>query len=182
MTDFGASSYRRYRSDPQALEELIRTYSDPLVRYAYCFVRDSAAAEDIMEETFVALLYKAPRLPSENALRAWLYKVARNKATDHLRRHKQFVPLADYENIVDASDLEAEFVKKQRDRAVFACLQSLPPQYREVLVLTYYDGLDTQQVSKILGKKVKQVYNLLNRARTSLKELLIKEGISHENL
>lgn len=58
----GVCSYHRYlQGDDDALELLVREYSDALVRYAYCFVQDWATAEDIMEETFIAIVLKPKR-------------------------------------------------------------------------------------------------------------------------
>ena len=183
MSDFGASSYRRYQqADPTTLEELVRTYSDPLVRFAYCYVKDSAAAEDIMEDTFAALVMKHGHFPTEGHLRAWLYRVARSRAIDHLRRHRHEVPLEDVENVLYSGDLETDLIRRQCRQTVYVCMQALPSQYREVLQLTYFDGFSTEQVCGIMRKSSKQVYNLLARAKVALRELLEKEGISHEDL
>ena len=61
-------------------------------------------------------------------------------------------------------------------------MQQLPEQYRQVLQLTYFDGFDVEQITVITKKSKKQVYNLLTRARSSLGKLLIKEGISDEDI
>ena len=51
-----------------------------------------------------------------------------------------------------------------------------------LLYLTYYEGYGADDIARILRKTKKQIYNLLHRAKNSLKELLVKEGISHEDL
>lgn len=58
----------------------------------------------------------------------------------------------------------------------------LAPQYREVLELTYFEGFTPAECAVILKKSGKQVYNLLARAKTSLKTLLEKEGLDHEDV
>ena len=60
--------------------------------------------------------------------------------------------------------------------------KALPEQYREVLQLAYFDGFSPSEISGVMRKTSKQVYNLLARAKTALKELLEKEGITHEDL
>lgn len=61
-------------------------------------------------------------------------------------------------------------------------MEKLAPQYREILQLTYLDGFSVKQCCKVLKKKEKQIYNLLARAKLTLKEILCKDGISYEDL
>lgn len=183
MTDFGASSYRRYlANNTETLEILIHEYSDALVRYAYTYVGNAAAAEDIMEDAFATYLVKKVEFRSKEQIRCWLYKTVRSRAVDYLRRHRREVSLEDLENVLHTPDLTADLITQERNAVLYRSLQSLPRQYRAVLQLHYLDGFATDQICTILGKSTKQVYNLLARAKTSLKELLLKEGITHEDL
>ena len=86
----GESSYRRFlEGDMNAVQELVEIYSDSLVRFAYCYVKDSAIAEDIMEDAFASLLAKRKRFQSGENLRAYLYKITRNKCIDYIRFRKR---------------------------------------------------------------------------------------------
>lgn len=58
----------------------------------------------------------------------------------------------------------------------------MPENYRDVLYLTYYRGFSADEVKRAIGKSKKQVYNLLARSKTALKQILVKEGITHEDL
>ena len=179
----GMEYYRRFlQGDFAALETLVEAYSDALVRFAYCYVKDSAAAEDIMEDAFAALIVKRRRFSTDGNLRAYLYKTVRNKSIDYLRAHKKQISISDVENVLVATDGEENVVRRARNRAVYRCLMQLPPQYEEVLYLTYFEGYSPEEVCKIVKRSKKQVYNLLARAKSSLKELLQKEGISHEDV
>ena len=115
-------------------------------------------------------------------MRAYLYKIARNKAMDHLRRHRHLVPLEDVEMVLGSGDPESDAVLRQRDETIYRCMQALPEQYRQVLQLSYFDNFSVAEICTILKKSQKQVYNLLARARIALKELLEKEGITHEDI
>lgn len=183
MAEFGESSYRRFlRGDKAALEELVKEFSDSLVRYAYSLVKDPIIAEEVMEDCFAALFMKAPRLQSPEHLRRYLYRIAHNKAMDYLRRRRVHVSLEDVDAVIGSCDPQVDFARKERDRILYLCMQRLPQQYREVLVLTYFDGFGTEDICRILSLRTKQVYNLSARARIALKELLEKEGISHEDI
>ena len=160
-----------------ALRQLVERYSDGLVRFAYTFVASSSVAEDIMEDTFATVIASKRRFSPRATFKTYLYKIARNKCLDYIRFHKKFVPLSDLENVLTFDDAE-DAEKRERNRTLYECLQRLPREYRDVLQLTYLEGFDTQQVCSIMRKNTKQVYNLLSRAKKSLKILLEKEDIT----
>lgn len=183
MAKIGESSCRPFLAgDHVALEEFIRKYSDALVRFAYSYVRNSGAAEDVVAESMAIFCLKKKQFPDEPSMRAYLYKIARSKAMDYLRHHRNDVPLEDVENVLPGPSAEDLHFKRQRDILLYKALQKLPEQYRQVLQLTYLDGFSVKEVCGILKKSPKQVYNLLARAKASAKEELEKEGISHEDL
>ena len=183
MTGFDASScLRNPAKNPLVFEQAVRTYGDALVRYAYSIVGSSVAAEEVMEDTFALLYVKGGNFPTDAHLRSWLYKAAHGKAVDYLRRNKREVPLEDVEQVLGAGSPEEDAIRSQRNRQLYICLQKLPQQYREVLQLHYFDGFSPTQVAAIIGADIKQVYNRLSRGRIALKELLIKEGITYEDI
>lgn len=176
--DVGTELYLQYvNGNESALQQLVEMYSDGLVRFAYCFVASSNVAEDIMEDTFAAIVAVKRRFSPRATFKTYLYKIARNKCVDHIRFHKKFVPLCDVENVLVFADVEADVEKRERQRILYKCLQKLPREYRDVLQLTYLEGFKTDEVCTIMRKNTKQVYNLLSRAKQSLKILLEKEEL-----
>ena len=183
MKEHGESSYRRFlRGDKTALEELVSTYSDELVRFACTYVKSEAVAEDVVSDVFATLFMKGKRFTDADKLRAFLYKMTRNRSIDYLRRHRSELPLEDVEAVLSVPNAEAQLLRQERDKALHRCLSQLPQQYREVLELTWFEEFSNEQVASILGKSAKQVYNLRSRAKIALKELLEKEGITREDL
>lgn len=182
MTDTGAADYRRFlQGDNTALEDLVRAYSDELVRYAYCYVKNAAAAEDIMEDTFAALFVKRKSFGENGSFKAYLFRIARNKCFDRKRRER-FVQDRNAEAVLKSGDAEREIAVRERNRTLYLGLQSLPAQYGGVLHLVYLDGFSVEETARILGKTRKQTYNLLARAKTSLRTFLEKEGIGYEDV
>lgn len=165
-----------------SLETIIRTYSDPLVRFACSYVGGASVAEELMEDALADVLIKGRKFNNEAHFKAYLYKAVRHRCLNYLRFHRQNVPLVDVEGVLCAGDLEGDAMKRERDRAVFACLQELPLQYRQVLMLCYFDGFSPDEVCAIMSRSKKQVYNLLARAKASLKSLLEKVGITYEDV
>ena len=168
--------------DGISLETIIRTYSDSLVRFACCYVASPDIAEELIEDALTDVLLRDKRFEDEAHLKAYLFKAVRHRCLNFLRFHRKFVPLEDVEGALFAGDLEEDVIKKERDRAVFACLQELPLQYRQVLTLAYFDSFSISEICAIMSRSSKQVYNLLNRAKTSLKTSLEKVGITYEDI
>ena len=181
----GTDSFLRFlQGDTSALEELVRAYGDSLTGYAYCFLRDIAAAEDVMEDTFATLIFKRKRFTERSPFEAYLFRIARNKCVDLLRKRKRETPISEIIgfDVPSQEDTEKSALKRKRDEKIFECLQRLPENYRDVLYLTYYRGFSADEVKRAIGKSKKQVYNLLARSKTALKQILVKEGITHEDL
>lgn len=181
MAADGESSYLRFlKGDASALEELVRAYGDALIRFAYSFLHDEALCEDVMEDAFATLLYKRREFPAERSFKAFLFRVVRNKCLDHLRFRKKVSPLR--ADLVEAllSDAEEEAMLSERDRQLYLCMQRLPTLYASVLQLVYLEGFHVREAGAILHKSPKQTYNLLQRAKSKLREILEKEGFCDE--
>ena len=183
MTNPSFEYYCRYiKGDEDALNDLVKNCSGALIRFAYCYVPDSTAAEEIVEDAIVALIMKRKQLDSEVAFRSYLFKITKNMAIDYLRKWRKTVPLEDVQNILMTEDMDASYSRRARNELIYIQIQSLPEQYRQILHLTYYEDFSLEQSCKIMGKSMKQVYNLHARAKEALKQRLIKEGLTHEEL
>ena len=183
MTNPSFEYYCRYlKGDEDALEGLVKSCSNALIRFAYCYVPDSTAAEEIMEDAIVALIMKRKQLDNEASFRSYLFKITRNMAIDHLRKWRRSVALEDVQNILLTEDMETSYSRRESNELIYIQMQSLPEQYRQILHLTYFEEFSLKQASMIMGKSMKQVYNLHARAKEALKQHLIKEGLNYEEL
>lgn len=179
----GTEMYARYlRGDNGALEELVVKYGDGLIGYAYCYLRDFAAAEDVMEDVFAALIVKRKKFDECSALEAYLFRIARNKCIDRLRKRGRESFLDDELPVASAQNVEEEVLQTLRDEKVYKALLGMPKDYRDVLYLSYYQGFSVDDIKSAMRKTTKQVYNLTSRAKAALKQILIKEGIGYEDL
>lgn len=183
MKDRDAVLYQQFlQGDAAALETLIRTYSDNLIRFAYLYVKDSYLAEDVAEDTFVALFIKRKKFTSKAKFKTYLYKIAKNKCIDCLRKTAKTQSLYDLEYMLQSVSVDESVTVRDRNKKLYRCVHALPQQYQDVIFLAYMDGFDIAEICQILGKNKKQVYNLLSRAKVSLKEKLIKAGVSYEDI
>ena len=166
----GIALYRRYlQGDGAALEALVARYSDALVRFAYCLLKDAYAAEDAAEDAFVALIVKKRAFSDDTNLRAYLYKT--------VRRERKRIPSPEFS---EDPVLLAE--RRERNAILYAAMQKLPAQYGDVLYLVFLEGFRPEEAARILRRTKKQTYNLIARAKAALKEILAGQGVNYENL
>ena len=136
------------RRRPEALEDLLATYGREIQAVAYLILRDRAAAEDVVVETLLTAYDKASSIRDENALRAWLLKVATNHALGLRRSGARVVPLR---IVPERSGGEIE--RSATDRiALLEGVADLPAQIRAAIVLRYYADLSVDEVATALGK------------------------------
>lgn len=184
--DSGAEAYRRFLDgDNDALVEIIRDYKDVLIRFLLMDVRDLTVAEELMEDVFVRLYVKKPRFSGKSQFKTWLLGIARNVAHEHRCKTAKaaHAPLEDGLLVTDSAGRpEAVLFEKERQKTLFQLLDRLNPDRRQVLYLTYFEGLSNKETAGIMRRSVGSVEVLLHRARTALKEELMKEGFDDEIL
>lgn len=135
-------------------------------RMAYALTRSRQDSDDIFQEVYLRYHRSAPVFQSESHEKAWLLRVTANCAKSALTApwRRRTVPL---EDIYTYSDPE--------ESAVDEALAVLPGKYRAVLHLFYYEGYQTEEIARILGRSPATVRSQLTRARQKLRELLKEE-------
>ena len=178
--DNGASSYRRYlNGDEDAFGEIVKEYFDKLVFFVNRFVRNWAVAEEIALDVFAQLVADKHRYDFRVSLKTYLFMLGRSRAVDHLRRRKllHFMELSEAEQLEDPGQTPEELVLQEaRKQAVDRALEHLEPMQRLAVHLVYFEQLSCDEAAKVLKKSRKQVYNLLYRAKNTLRALLGEES------
>ena len=184
--DNGASSYRRFlEGNDDGIVEIIKDHKDGLMFYLNSFVQNIHLAEDLTEDTFVKLIARRPRFSGKSTFKTWLYAIGRNVALDFLRKNAKLPTVSAEEAmtlIADEADVARQYLCSERKLQVHKALKQLNDEYRQVLVLIYFEDFQNEQVASIMGKSKKQIENLVYRAKLSLKSELEKEGFEYEDL
>lgn len=152
-------------------------FQDELRAYAARVTGNWADAEDVVQETALRYLKSPPDL-TENALRSFLYRIARNYMIDLFRRKKLAKIQSDaYGNPVlvprteSAVSNPARIAEQNEDiRQVRRRIQALPPQTREILLLRYFEGMKTREIAEITGFSHGYVRKLLCQTIALLSE------------
>nr|WP_243149465.1 sigma-70 family RNA polymerase sigma factor [Colidextribacter sp. OB.20] len=155
----------------QRAEEILNTYGNSILRYAYTYLHNMSDAEEVLQDTLVQFLKTAPVFESREHEKAWLLRVAGNLSKNRLA----------YNSLRRTDELNDELVAENREDLSFVwdAVKLLPENYREAIHLFYYEGYSTKQIAKLLGKKEATVRSDLRRGRERLKAVL-KEAYDFE--
>jgi RNA polymerase sigma factor (sigma-70 family) len=160
--------------DRDALAELYACYQHTLFSYLLQLTPDHGLAEEILQDTLVAVWKCAQSFEGRSSVRTWLIGIARRQAHNTLRQRR--LPLADeteMEGLVATDpDPEAWTLASFARDELAAAFRQLAPLHREVLVLTFVQELSYQETATILEVPVGTVKSRLSNARRALRALL----------
>lgn len=144
----------------------MRTYADMVYRIAYRYVKNSIDTDDVFSEVFLTYFKKERTFESEEHRKAWLIRVTINCAKDFLEQHSQMQQLHE-ETLADRSAPDSDTYMD-----LYAAIEKLRPEYREVIKLFYLEDLSVKQIAQILNKNENTVKTQLARARDALRTYL----------
>lgn len=160
--------------DMEALQFLYVRYAADVLRFVSSLVKDHHEAEDITQNVFVKLISAIKKYePREVPFAAWILRVARNAALDHLRA-RRMVPVED----VRVQDDDHRQISHERGRDLREALEQLPEEQRDVLVLRHIVGLSPVEIADVLGKTESSIHGLHHRGRLTLQSTLVELGAS----
>ena len=153
------------------VEEIVKEYSDMVYRMAKLYGGTKEDAEDIFQEVFLRLMRYIHRLESREHIRNWLIRVAINCGKTHRRKmaKQQALPLNEAWVEAVSDDLS------EMEWRVYIAVKSLPPKYRTIVHLYYYEELSIKEISKCLERKEGTVKSQLARGRVLLGRKLGEE-------
>ena len=170
--------------DLEAFNRLVLNYQELIYRQAYHVLGDREGAEDAVQEAFLSA-FRHLRIFRDGNFKCWLLRIVTNTCYDELRRRKRrrTIPLEPVDSHDDAVEStfwledpqEPPEVRAERSdlaRQLQGCLDSLPPDFREAVVLVDIQGLDYQEAARAAGIPVGTLKSRLARARMRLRHRL----------
>ena len=157
-------------------DALIGAHIPHLRRYARALTGDVSRADDLVQDTLERAWIKFHLWQPALDLRPWLFTIMHNLYVNQVRANvrRQGIPASDGE--AERSGVRPNQTDLLEVSEVIACLDRLPPEQREVLLLVSLESLNYTQVGKILGIPVGTVTSRLARARARLRALLDRNG------
>ncbi|MET0558969.1 MAG: sigma-70 family RNA polymerase sigma factor [Solirubrobacterales bacterium] len=160
------------RGQIDALRMLYVCYSADVLITIKGVIKDSHEAEDIAQDVFIKLISVIDQYTAREGIpfAAWIRRVARNCAYDHLRS-RQAAPCEEIELHSEHGQIEHE-----RRRDICSAFASLPSEQRSVMVLRHIRGLSPLEIAGLMGKSESSIHGLHHRGRVNLRKSLAKLG------
>jgi RNA polymerase sigma factor (sigma-70 family) len=169
------------------IEEIIAEHGDYILRVAYLYVKNRATAEDIVQDVFIVFYEKQEQYRGDASLRTYLVKMTVNRSHDYLRSWKsRRITLLERVTGKDTHQTpEREMLEKVEKQELVEALFTLSINYREVLILYYFEEMTTIEIAKLLDSPEATIRTRLQRARKQLGNRLIDyewEELRHESI
>ena len=149
------------------IEIIVSTYADMLFRLSLIILGNQNDAEDVVQETMLKYMKKAPVFESEQHRKAWLITVARNKCRDIIRFRAKH-PTVDIDELRNHS-------ADNTDSGILEALVTLPEKIKSVMILYYVEDFSVKEIASITGKNESAIKMRLQKGRRLLAEKYRKE-------
>ena len=157
-----------------AFNRLMDKHQETLLRFLAGHIRSLDDAQDIAQDTFVAVYKNLERFDPNRPFLAWLFVIARNKARDHHRRRRTLnwvgIESERDEFVAEAPDPESAAVSTSELARAHDIIQKMPEGLRTPLLLSVVDEMPLVRIGEIMGVSTKAVEVRIYRARKLLKE------------
>jgi len=158
--------------DVARLEVLFDRHHRALFHYFVHVTSNRSVSEDLVQEVFFRILKYRHSYQSGTSFRAWMYQVGRNVHLDHLARHKAEVAMPEEAQEITSPGTppDREFQKKQEAAILRRAMAAMPPEKKEVLIMSRYLDLKYEEIASVLKCEVGTVKVRVYRALRELSE------------
>lgn len=158
------------RHDPEAFGHLYRRHLPAVYRYLAARAASPEEAADLTQQVFLRAFQALPSYrEGRGGFASWLFRIARNAATDASRRRRPSAPFDEF--VIEPSPTpEASALALERHRQLRTAIRTLPAQKQDLLALRFAAGLSSREIAAVVGKSESSVKKQLTRTIQSLKE------------
>jgi RNA polymerase sigma-70 factor (ECF subfamily) len=167
--------------DVDAFENIVRRWQHKLINMAWRFCRDRSRAEDMAQEVFLKAFRSLASFRGESAFSTWLISIAVNTYRTRLRAEGQPLLSLDPAHLkVPGQDAVQDLEKRHRAEAVRRAVVTLPPRYRDAIVLYYLEEQNLGDAARVLNVREGTLKARLHRGRELLRSRCAKLWRSHD--
>ena len=165
--------------DDSAFNQIMGKYKGIVIGITRRYFNDRSRAEDIAQEVFLRIYLSKNKYKPKSKLSTWIFRITANLCLNDIRSRKREEGNLDLINDnTSSTDRELDIIDKleieELNETVRSALLSLPERQRLAVILSKYDGLSYQEISKILNCSISAVDSILQRAKQTLKKQLNK--------
>ena len=175
MMETEEAIYRRFLAEhnEEDFRVLLERHREGLVLFLYGYVHSMEDAEDLMLDAFAEAAAGA-HFSGKSSFKTWLFAIGKNLALMHLRKRRFTAPIARTEET--AAPPELSILREERNRQLYEALSRLREDYRQILILLYFEDMSHEEAGRVMGKTKRQTYHLAERGRAALREQLERMG------
>lgn len=158
------------RGDERAMGQIYDRYSRLVYSVALRVLRDSAAAEDVLQEIFMQI-WRSPDsfLATRGSLGGWLAVVARNRAIDVIRRRRVMTPVEDVA-LASRTNLADEAERNWLTAKARSIIQTLSTEQRKTIEMAFFDGLTHTEIAEMTGEPLGTVKTRIRAALIAVRK------------
>ena len=160
------------------MDAIYKKYCKCVYNFLYKLTNDIELSEELTQETFYTAIKKINTLNKKESIRTWLYKIAKNKWKDYLKKSKKANIVLDentVENLVANYDIEEDMIAKDNIIEFYKKIHMLDIDTREIIYLKIIRNFTFKEISQILGKNEEWARTKFYRGKLKLKESLKDE-------
>jgi RNA polymerase sigma-70 factor (ECF subfamily) len=168
--------------DSAAAEVLVKRYYQPLMRYLQRLAGSDHLAEELHQQSWLSVLDHIEKFDSESSaggFKAWLFRIATNKANDLWRsRGRERLALEGVKRVAEtqAAPASAGLETTEQCAKMLAAIEQLPENQKQVLMLRYYSNMKFVEIAKLLGCPLNTALGRMHKAMLKLKEVMLENS------
>lgn len=160
--------------------EVYNRYQKAMYNTAFRIVKNTAEAEDVMQESFITAFSKLDNFKGTATFGSWLKRIVINNSIVQYRKSQRFIEVSE-ENIADEAEEDPEYANDDysevRSSQLMQGMNSLHDSYKEILTLYFIEGYDYEEICEILEISYANCRTLISRAKESLRKKLVAVAI-----
>ncbi len=164
---------RTLSGDSAAFAVLVERFWATAYGSAWAVLGNAGDAEEMTQETFVQVFQKLETLRDPGAIGGWVWRIARDTALKHIRKHKRIRAVGDAPDVqLDEERPFTSLLQGEERQALMEALQQLPQDMRDALVMKYWQDLEYEQMAQRTGTSEAALYQRVCRGLKRLRELM----------
>jgi RNA polymerase sigma factor (sigma-70 family) len=167
------------KGDKGAFFALADAYRNIIENSAFRIVKDRDAVKDVMQEVLIRIYKGIGAFNGKSRLSTWIYRITLNESIRYVTKYRKniFETDAILDGFPDGSDeILGEMIEEERKKVIRAHVESLPPDFRAVLVMFYFGSMKAEDIAAALNVPLGTVNSRIARARGMLREKLEEDG------
>ena len=159
---------------------LLERHKESLILFLNGYVHNIENAEELMLDAYARAAAGRKIFSGKSSFKTWLFAIGKKLALAHLRKQRRQPSASELRFFVDETVMpEFNILREERRDQLYLALEKLNDDYRQVLILLYFEDMSREELSAVLGKSRKQIYNLAERGKKALREELERMGFDN---